>query len=87
MTKPMPMGCIKKEPQPTWRTFNTLLVRVGLDDPVGHLFIVDIIIFVTRTNIGTMVKCIPQEQMVGVRSYLSKELFFPFFRICYVRVV
>ena len=38
----MPTGCIKKEPQPTWRTFNLLLERVNLDDPVGHLFAVDI---------------------------------------------
>ena len=42
MTKPMPTGCIKKEPQPTWRTFNLLLERVSLGDPVGHLFVVDI---------------------------------------------
>ena len=35
-------GCIKKEPQPTWRTFNILLERVDLDNPVGHLFMVDI---------------------------------------------
>ena len=38
MTKPMPTGCIKKEPQPTWRTFNILLERVDLNDPIGHLF-------------------------------------------------
>ena len=42
MTKPMPTGCIKKEPQPTWRSFNTQLERVGLNDPVGHLFVIDI---------------------------------------------
>ena len=42
MTKPLPMGCIKKEPEPTWRTFNILLEKVDLDDPVGHLFVVDI---------------------------------------------
>ena len=42
MTKPMPTGCIKKEPQPTWRTFNILLERVDLNDPVGHIFVVDI---------------------------------------------
>ena len=42
MTKPTPTGCIKKELQPTWRTFNVLLERVDLDDPVGHLFVVNI---------------------------------------------
>ena len=42
MTKPMSTGCIKKEHQPTWRTFNILLERVDVDDPVGHLLVVDI---------------------------------------------
>ena len=42
MTKPAPTGCIKKKPQPTWRTFNILLERVGLNDSLGHLFMVDI---------------------------------------------
>ena len=42
MTKPLPTGCIKKEPQPTWKTFDILLQKVDLDDPVGHLFVVDI---------------------------------------------
>ena len=42
MTKPMPTGRIKKESQPTWRTFNILLERIDLNDPVGHLFVVDI---------------------------------------------
>ena len=31
----------KKDPEPTWRTFNVLLEKVDLDDPVGHLFVVD----------------------------------------------
>ena len=42
MTKPMPTDCIKKEPQPMWRNFNIMLEGVGLDDHVGHLFVVDI---------------------------------------------
>ena len=42
MTEPLPTGCIKKEPQPTWKTFDILLQKVDLDDPVGHLFVVDI---------------------------------------------
>ena len=42
MTKPLPTGCIKKEPEPIWRTFNILLEKVDLDGPVGHLFVVDI---------------------------------------------
>ena len=41
-TKPMLTGCIKKEPQPMWRTFNLLLECVSLNDPVGHLFVIDI---------------------------------------------
>ena len=32
MAKPLPTGCIKKEPQPTWRTFDILLEKVDLDD-------------------------------------------------------
>ena len=41
MTKPLPTSCIKKKPEPTWRKFNILLEKVDLDDPVGHLFVVD----------------------------------------------
>ena len=41
-TKPMLTGCIKKEPQPMWRTFNLLLECVSLNDPVGYLFVIDI---------------------------------------------
>ena len=43
MTKPLPTGCIKKELQPTRRTFDILLQEVDLDDWTGHLFVVDII--------------------------------------------
>ena len=42
MTELLPTSCIKKKPEPTWRTFNILLEKVDLDDPVGHLFVVDI---------------------------------------------
>ena len=42
MTKPMATGCIKREPDPTWRTFNLLMESVDLEDPIDHLFIVDI---------------------------------------------
>ena len=42
MTKPMPTGCIKEYPSPSWLKFNVLLENVSLDDPIGHLFIVDI---------------------------------------------
>ena len=41
MTKPMPVGDIKDK-EPDWKTFNILMERVDLDDPIGHLFIVDI---------------------------------------------
>ena len=46
-----------------------------------------LIIFVTQTNIGTVVKRVPQEQMIGVRSYPSRELLSPPFRVCQVEVV
>ena len=41
MTKPMPVGGIKDK-EADWKTFNILMERVSLDDPIGHLFIVDI---------------------------------------------
>ena len=41
MTKAMPTGCIKEHPAPTWRKFNFLLETVDLDEPIGHLIIVD----------------------------------------------
>ena len=34
-------------------------------------------IFVTQTNTGTKVKRDCQEQILGVRSYLSRDLFLP----------
>ena len=42
MTKPMPTGCIKEHPAPSWLKFNLLLETVDLDDRIGHLFVVDI---------------------------------------------
>ena len=42
MTKPMPTGCIKEYNLPSWLTFNVLFGKVSLDDPIGHLFVVDI---------------------------------------------
>ena len=42
MTKPMPTGCIKEYNLPSWLTFNLLLEKVSLDDPIGHLFVVNI---------------------------------------------
>ena len=42
MTKPMPTGCIKEHPSPSWFEFNLLLETVDLDDVIGHLFLVDI---------------------------------------------
>ena len=44
-------------------------------------------IFVTQTKTGTMAKHVPQEQMVGIRSYPSRELFSPLFRVCHVSVI
>ena len=42
MTKPLPTGCIKSDPDLSWRTFNLLLESVTLEDKIGHLYIVDI---------------------------------------------
>ena len=42
MTRPMPTGCIKQNNSPSWLEFNLLLEKVSLEDPIGHLFIVDI---------------------------------------------
>ena len=42
MTRPMPTGCIKQNPSPSWATFNLLLEKVSLEDKIGHLFVVDI---------------------------------------------
>ena len=42
MTKPRPTGCIKNDPDVSWKTFNLLLESVSLGDKIGHLYIVDI---------------------------------------------
>ena len=41
MMKPMPVGSIK-EKQADYVEFNLLFEKVNLDDPIGHIFIVDI---------------------------------------------
>ena len=42
MTKPMPTGCIKEHPSPSWLEFNLLLETVDLDDETGYVFVVNI---------------------------------------------
>ena len=42
MTKALPTGCIKKDLNLSWKTFNLLLESVSLEDKIGHLYIVDI---------------------------------------------
>ena len=42
VTKPMSMGCIKKQPAPSWFKINLLFKTVDLEDKIGHLFVVDI---------------------------------------------
>ena len=42
MTKPMPTGCIKERPSRTMLKFNLLLESLSMDDPKGHLFVLDI---------------------------------------------
>ena len=42
MTKPMPTGCIKQNSSPSWLEFNLLLEIISSDQPISHLFVVDI---------------------------------------------
>ena len=42
MTKPMPTGCIKEYNSPSWLTFNLLLEKVSLYDPIIYLFVANI---------------------------------------------
>ena len=42
MTKPMPTGCIKEHPSPSWLEFNLILKTVNSDDEIEHFFVVDI---------------------------------------------
>ena len=42
MTKPVPTGCIKFDPDTSWKTFNHLLETVDLDGKIDRLYIVDI---------------------------------------------
>ena len=41
MAKPLPTGCIKDNPDLSWRKFNLLLESVSLQDSTGHLYIVN----------------------------------------------
>ena len=41
MTKPVPIGSIKDK-TPSWAEFNLLMEKVSLDDPIGHMYVVDI---------------------------------------------
>ena len=41
MTEPMPVGSIKDK-DPSWAEFNLLMEKISLDDPIGHMFVVDI---------------------------------------------
>ena len=42
ITKPMPTGLIKFDPDISWKTFHHLLETVDLDDKIGHLYVVNI---------------------------------------------
>ena len=42
MTKPLPTGCIKDDPDLSWQTLNSLIESVNLNDLIGHLYVVDI---------------------------------------------
>ena len=39
MTKPLPTGCLKDNPDISWKTFNFLLEKVDFEDTIGHLYI------------------------------------------------
>ena len=41
MTKPMPVGSVK-EKSPSWVEFDLLMEKVSLDNPLGHIFVVDV---------------------------------------------
>ena len=41
MTKPMPVASVK-EKSPSRIEFNLLMEKVSLDDPIGHIFVVDV---------------------------------------------
>ena len=36
-----------------------------------------LMIFITQTNTGTMMKCVPQEQMFDIQATLLENLFLP----------
>ena len=44
MTKPLLYGCIKKENNPLVE-FHEILVKISLDDTIGHIFIADIKVY------------------------------------------
>ena len=51
MTKPLPIGCIKKEPQtPNIREPSLLLSGLSHQDKIGHLFVVDLEFDVERAT-------------------------------------
>ena len=39
MIKPLPTGCLKDNPDISWKTFNFLLEKVDFEDTIGHLYI------------------------------------------------
>ena len=62
MTRPMPTGCIKQNNSPSWLEFNLLVEKVSLEDPIGHLFVVDIEF---------------DEQNASEKQYMYNEIFPP----------
>ena len=54
MTKTMPISCIKENKPLSWLKFNLLLETVDLDDPIGHLFVVDIFFFDEKNATNTI---------------------------------
>ena len=66
---------------------NETIAGLNLKNGNYHIVIKLLMIFITQTNTGTIVKHVPQEQMVGIRSFPSREqLFSPLFRVCHVSV-
>ena len=77
MTKPLPTGCIKQDPDIIWRTFNLLLERVSLEDSIGYLFKValSLIIITQVQNKEFIMKFTHQSQINKQPSIRVKDQF------------
>lgn len=42
LTKLLPIGCIKTDPDISFKNFNDLIRTLDINSPIGHLYVVDI---------------------------------------------